>query len=264
MDKKGVKENDEFQVRKEEEPNNQLTSDDFKTGDYVVGMYYAGSFGKKLNLLSEFIYNRYNIHEDRLFSDTEWQSFNPYKGNKDSWRYNLSANYSLTDNWSLMADYTMTWKDYRNRNRQTDGQLYQSSENRSKVMGAVSYQPNQNLNVLLGTMHYSQIEINFVNILKLTYMHKQTKDEMIDFYLQEDDKTYQTLANCNFRHNYVGAEGDYELTKSLRLSFVANYQWYHRYIKEDDKHFGRTWYLDTEMQWKVPRTDLNLKTRYYI
>ena len=340
MDKKGVKENDKFQVWKEDEPNNQFTSDDFKTGDYVVGMYYAGSFGKKLNLSSELIYNRYNIHEDRLFSDTEGQSINPYKGNKDYWRYNLSVNYSMTDKWSLMADYTMTRKEYCDRNRQTDGLLYQSSESRNKVMGAVSYQPNQNLDVLLGThvlqvknedklkqlsdshtswmpllkgywrpmrwmritglyfcdveypnldqlssvewqendvlwhrgnanlnariMHYSQIEINFVNTLKLTYMHKQTKDEMIDFYLQEDGKTYQTLANCNFRHNYVGAEGDCELTKSLRLSFVANYQWYHRYIQEDDKHFGRTWYLDTEMQWKVPKTELNLKASYFL
>ena len=38
----------------------------------------------------------------------------PYKGNKNYWRYYLSANYYLGNKVSLWADYTQIWKDYSN------------------------------------------------------------------------------------------------------------------------------------------------------
>ena len=113
-------------------------------------------------------------------------------------------------------------------------------------------------------MHYSEITVNFVNIVKIDYMYKQSKDEIIDYYQQEEDKTYQTQANCNYRHNYLGMEGDYNLGKGVELSFVANYQWYHRYMKDDTKHFGRTWYLDTQFLWNVPKTKLSFMASYFL
>ena len=113
-------------------------------------------------------------------------------------------------------------------------------------------------------MHYSEITVNFVNIVKIDYMYKQSKDEIIDYYQQEEDKTYQTQANCNYRHNYLGMEGDYNLGKGVELSFVANYQWYHRYMKDDTKHFGRTWYLDTQLLWNVPNTKLSFMANYFL
>ena len=323
IERKGTKQNDSFSVFNNDKFYELNSLDDFKTDDYTIGLFYKGKFANHLNLSSELIYNRYDIHEDRIYSEKDNIVLSPYKGNKNYWRYYLSANYYLGNKVSLWADYTQIWKDYSNSDRNENIVLYNSKETRSKLMGAISYQPFRNFNALLGShlltvkdenqqtavsekhtswmplfkgywkpvkwmylqynyfcdveypnldqlstvrwqvndvlwhrgnselkpriMHYSEITVNFVNIVKIDYMYKQSKDEIIDYYQQEEDKTYQTQANCNYRHNYLGMEGDYNLGKGVELSFVANYQWYHRYMKDDTKHFGRTWYLDTQL-----------------
>ena len=340
IERKGTKQNDSFSVFNNDKFYELNSLDDFKTDDYTIGLFYKGKFANHLNLSSELIYNRYDIHEDRIYSEKDNIVLSPYKGNKNYWRYYLSANYYLGNKVSLWADYTQIWKDYSNSDRNENIVLYNSKETRSKLMGAISYQPFRNFNALLGShlltvkdenqqtavsekhtswmplfkgywkpvkwmylqynyfcdveypnldqlstvrwqvndvlwhrgnselkpriMHYSEITVNFVNIVKIDYMYKQSKDEIIDYYQQEDDKTYQTQANCNYRHNYLGMEGDYNLGKGVELSFVANYQWYHRYMKDDTKHFGRTWYLDTQFLWNVPNTKLSFMTSYFL
>lgn len=340
IERKGTKQNDSFSVFNNDKFYELNSLDDFKTDDYTIGLFYKGKFVNHLNLSSELIYNRYDIHEDRIYSERDNIVLSPYKGNKNYWRYYLSANYYLGNKVSLWADYTQIWKDYSNSDRNENVVLYNSKETRSKLMGAISYQPFRNFNVLLGShlltvkdenqqtavsekhtswmplfkgywkpvkwmylqynyfcdveypnldqlstvrwqvndvlwhrgnselkpriMHYSEITVNFVNIVKIDYMYKQSKDEIIDYYQQEDDKTYQTQANCNYRHNYLGMEGDYNLGKGVELSFVANYQWYHRYMKDDTKHFGRTWYLDTQLLWNVPNTKLSFMASYFL
>lgn len=340
IERKGTKQNDSFSVFNNDKFYELNSLDDFKTDDYTIGLFYKGKFVNHLNLSSELIYNRYDIHEDRIYSEKDNIVLSPYKGDKNYWRYYLSANYYLGNKVSLWADYTQIWKDYSNSDRNENVVLYNSKETRSKLMGAISYQPFRNFNVLLGShlltvkdenqqtavsekhtswmplfkgywkpvkwmylqynyfcdveypnldqlstvrwqvndvlwhrgnselkpriMHYSEITVNFVNIVKIDYMYKQSKDEIIDYYQQEDDKTYQTQANCNYRHNYLGMEGDYNLGKGVELSFVANYQWYHRYMKDDTKHFGRTWYLDTQFLWNVPNTKLSFMTSYFL
>mgnify|MGYP002672347444 FL=1 len=340
IERKGTKQNDSFSVFNNDKFYDLNSLDDFKTDDYTIGLFYKGKFVNHLNLSSELIYNRYDIHEDRIYSEKDNIVLSPYKGDKNYWRYYLSANYYLGNKVSLWADYTQIWKDYSNSDRNENIVLYNSKETRSKLMGAISYQPFRNFNVLLGShlltvkdenqqtavsekhtswmplfkgywkpvkwmylqynyfcdveypnldqlstvrwqvndvlwhrgnselkpriMHYSEITVNFVNIVKIDYMYKQSKDEIIDYYLQEDDKTYQTQANCNYRHNYLGMEGDYNLGKGVELSFVANYQWYHRYMKDDTKHFGRTWYLDTQLLWDVPNTKLSFMASYFL
>lgn len=340
IERKGTKQNDSFSVFNNDKFYELNSLDDFKTDDYTIGLFYKGKFANHLNLSSELIYNRYDIHEDRIYSEKDNIVLSPYKGNKNYWRYYLSANYYLGNKVSLWADYTQIWKDYSNSDRNENIVLYNSKETRSKLMGAISYQPFRNFNALLGThlltvkdenqlkavsekhtswmplfkgywkpvkwmylqynyfcdveypnldqlstvrwqvndvlwhrgnselkpriMHYSEITVNFVNIVKIDYMYKQSKDEIIDYYLQEDDKTYQTQTNCNYRHNYLGMEGDYNLGKGVELSFVANYQWYHRYMKDDTKHFGRTWYLDTQLLWNVPNTKLSFMASYFL
>ena len=340
IERKGTKQNDSFSVFNNDKFYELNSLDDFKTDDYTIGLFYKGKFANHLNLSSELIYNWYDIHEDRIYSEKDNIVLSPYKGNKNYWRYYLSANYYLGNKVSLWADYTQIWKDYSNSDRNENIVLYNSKETRSKLMGAISYQPFRNFNVLLGShlltvkdenqqtavsekhtswmplfkgywkpvkwmylqynyfcdveypnldqlstvrwqvndvlwhrgnselkpriMHYSEITVNFVNIVKIDYMYKQSKDEIIDYYLQEDDKTYQTQANCNYRHNYLGMEGDYNLGKGVELSFVANYQWYHRYMKDDTKHFGRTWYLDTQLLWNVPNTKLSFMANYFL
>lgn len=330
IERKGTKQNDSFSVFNNDKFYELNSLDDFKTDDYTIGLFYKGKFANHLNLSSELIYNRYDIHEDRIYSEKDNIVLSPYKGNKNYWRYYLSANYYLGNKVSLWADYTQIWKDYSNSDRNENIVLYNSKETRSKLMGAISYQPFRNFNALLGShlltvkdenqqtavsekhtswmplfkgywkpvkwmylqynyfcdveypnldqlstvrwqvndvlwhrgnselkpriMHYSEITVNFVNIVKIDYMYKQSKDEIIDYYQHEEDKTYQTQANCNYRHNYLGMEGDYNLGNGVELSFVANYQWYHRYMKDDTKHFGRTWYLDTQLLWNVPNT----------
>ena len=340
IERKGTKQNDSFSVFNNDKFYELNSLDDFKTDDYTIGLFYKGKFANHLNLSSELIYNRYDIHEDRIYSEKDNIVLSPYKGNKNYWRYYLSANYYLGNKVSLWADYTQIWKDYSNSDRNENIVLYNSKETRSKLMGAISYQPFRNFNALLGShlltvkdenqqtavsekhtswmplfkgywkpvkwmylqynyfcdveypnldqlstvrwqvndvlwhrgnselkpriMHYSEITVNFVNIVKIDYMYKQSKDEIIDYYQQEEDKTYQTQANCNYRHNYLGMEGDYNLGKGVELSFVANYQWYHRYMKDDTKHFGRTWYLDTQLLWNVPKTKLSFMTSYFL
>ena len=340
IERKGTKQNDSFSVFNNDKFYELNSLDDFKTDDYTIGLFYKGKFANHLNLSSELIYNWYDIHEDRIYSEKDNIVLSPYKGNKNYWRYYLSANYYLGNKVSLWADYTQIWKDYSNSDRNENIVLYNSKETRSKLMGAISYQPFRNFNALLGShlltvkdenqqtavsekhtswmplfkgywkpvkwmylqynyfcdveypnldqlstvrwqvndvlwhrgnselkpriMHYSEITVNFVNIVKIDYMYKQSKDEIIDYYLQEDDKTYQTQANCNYRHNYLGMEGDYNLGNGVELSFVANYQWYHRYMKDDTKHFGRTWYLDTQLLWNVPNTKLSFMASYFL
>lgn len=340
IERKETKQNDSFSVFNNDKFYELNSLDDFKTDDYTIGLFYKGKFVNHLNLSSELIYNRYDIHEDRIYSEKDNIVLSPYKGNKNYWRYYLSANYYLGNKVSLWADYTQIWKDYSNSDRNENIVLYNSKETRSKLMGAISYQPFRNFNALLGShlltvkdenqqtavsekhtswmplfkgywkpvkwmylqynyfcdveypnldqlstvrwqvndvlwhrgnselkpriMHYSEITVNFVNIVKIDYMYKQSKDEIIDYYQQEEDKTYQTQANCNYRHNYLGMEGDYNLGNGVELSFVANYQWYHRYMKDDTKHFGRTWYLDTQLLWNVPNTKLSFMASYFL
>lgn len=340
IERKGTKQNDSFSVFNNDKFYELNSLDDFKTDDYTIGLFYKGKFANHLNLSSELIYNRYDIHEDRIYSEKDNIVLSPYKGNKNYWRYYLSANYYLGNKVSLWAGYTQIWKDYSNSDRNENIVLYNSKETRSKLMGAISYQPFRNFNALLGShlltvkdenqqtavsekhtswmplfkgywkpvkwmylqynyfcdveypnldqlstvrwqvndvlwhrgnselkpriMHYSEITVNFVNIVKIDYMYKQSKDEIIDYYQQEEDKTYQTQANCNYRHNYLGMEGDYNLGNGVELSFVANYQWYHRYMKDDTKHFGRTWYLDTQLLWNVPNTKLSFMASYFL
>ena len=340
IERKGTKQNDSFSVFNNDKFYELNSLDDFKTDDYTIGLFYKGKFANHLNLSSELIYNRYDIHEDRIYSEKDNIVLSPYKGNKNYWRYYLSANYYLGNKVSLWADYTQIWKDYSNSDRNENIVLYNSKEARSKLMGAISYQPFRNFNALLGShlltvkdenqqtavsekhtswmplfkgywkpvkwmylqynyfcdveypnldqlstvrwqvndvlwhrgnselkpriMHYSEITVNFVNIVKIDYMYKQSKDEIIDYYQHEEDKTYQTQANCNYRHNYLGMEGDYNLGNGVELSFVANYQWYHRYMKDDTKHFGRTWYLDTQLLWNVPNTKLSFMASYFL
>ena len=340
IERKGTKQNDSFSVFNNDKFYELNSLDDFKTDDYTIGLFYKGKFANHLNLSSELIYNRYDIHEDRIYSEKDNIVLSPYKGNKNYWRYYLSANYYLGNKVSLWADYTQIWKDYSNSDRNENIVLYNSKETRSKLRGAISYQPFRNFNALLGShlltvkdenqqtavsekhtswmplfkgywkpvkwmylqynyfcdveypnldqlstvrwqvndvlwhrgnselkpriMHYSEITVNFVNIVKIDYMYKQSKDEIIDYYQQEEDKTYQTQANCNYRHNYLGMEGDYNLGNGVELSFVANYQWYHRYMKDDTKHFGRTWYLDTQLLWNVPNTKLSFMASYFL
>ena len=340
IERKGTKQNDSFSVFNNDKFYELNSLDDFKTDDYTIGLFYKGKFANHLNLSSELIYNRYDIHEDRIYSEKDNIVLSPYKGDKNYWRYYLSANYYLGNKVSLWADYTQIWKDYSNSDRNENIVLYNSKETRSKLMGAISYQPFRNFNALLGShlltvkdenqqtavsekhtswmplfkgywkpvkwmylqynyfcdveypnldqlstvrwqvndvlwhrgnselkpriMHYSEITVNFVNIVKIDYMYKQSKDEIIDYYQHEEDKTYQTQANCNYRHNYLGMEGDYNLGNGVELSFVANYQWYHRYMKDDTKHFGRTWYLDTQLLWNVPNTKLSFMASYFL
>ena len=340
IETKGSKQSDFFSVSNRDEKYESNSLDDFNTDDYTIGLFYKGTVLKHLNLSSELIYNRYDIHEDRFYSAKNDVAQTPYKGDKDYWRYYLSGYYNLGSKVSLWADYTQIWKDYSNSDRNENVLLHSSKETRSKLMGAISYQPFRNFNALLGThlltvkdenqlkavsekhtswmplfkgywkpvkwmylqynyfcdveypnldqlstvrwqvndvlwhrgnselkpriMHYSEITVNFVNIVKIDYMYKQSKDEIIDYYQQEEDKTYQTQANCNYRHNYLGMEGDYNLGKGVELSFVANYQWYHRYMKDDTKHFGRTWYLDTQLLWNVPNTKLSFMASYFL
>lgn len=340
LDVKGTRENELYYIWKNQNVENQKTMDDYDTKDYTIGLFYDGEFCDKLKIASEIVYNGYDISEDRKFAYDDDVTMNPYKGKKDYWRYYLMGRYPIGDKLSLTGDYTLIWKDYSNRNRETGDVIYRNHETRSKAMLSLHYQPLRNFSTMLGThiltvksedrlngksethtswmpifkgywkpvkwmyfmvdyfcdveypnldqlstvqwqvndvlwhkgnpylnpriMHYTQVAVNFDKIMRITYMFKQSKNEIIDYYQQDTGKTYQTLANCNFRHNYLGMDGEYELAKDLVLSLVLSYQWYHRYMDHDNKHFGRTWYWDSQLQWKVPGSKLGLQGGYFL
>lgn len=339
-EKKDARDQEHYYVKKKTGSYWQYTHDNFETDDYTFGVFYNGMLWKKLKLASELVYNGYNIHESRLFSNDGVESQSPYYGEKNYWRYYLSASYALNKYWSLAADYTQTWKDYSNKERTSGETLYKSNEIRGKAMLALSYRPSRYFNVVAGThvlrvknddkqtmmsdshiswmpifksyfkpskfviflinyycnvqypnldqlstvewqsndvlwyrgnknlkptiMHYSEITVDFTNIIKLTYMLKHCKDEMVDFYIQDGSRTYKTQTNCNYLHNYLGIEGDYQLTKGVRMSLVGNYQWYNRHLKGGSKHFGRTWYIDSNVSWNVPNTRLGMMASYFL
>lgn len=113
-------------------------------------------------------------------------------------------------------------------------------------------------------MHYSEINIDFVKWLKVNYMFKRSKNEIVDFFRQENSRMYQTQANCNYSHNYIGIESEHDLTKGLNWSLVASYQWYKRYQEGNAVHHGRTCYLDTQLQWNVPKSKWTLMASYFL
>ncbi len=340
MEKRGTKLDETYRLWEGGTYASQRSEDDYETDDYTIGLYYTGKFFSRLDVSSELVYNRYDIDEDRLYSTDDELALNPYKGNKDYWRYYVSGRYLLNDYLTFMADFTQTWKDYTNTDREDGGTLYKSEETRSKLMGALFYRPLRNLNFLLGShvlkvtnkekltgetqrqtswmplgkaywkpfkwvsinanyfcdveypnldqlstvgwqvndlmwhrgnaglkprvMHYTEFTLDFTNIVKVNYMFKRSKNEIVDYYLQDGDRTWETQTNCNYEHNYIGLEGDYQLAKGLEFSFTGNYQWYYRYRKGENKHFGRTWYLDTNLQWQVPQTKWSVMASYFV
>ena len=74
IERKGTKQNDSFSVFNNDKFYELNSLDDFKTDDYTIGLFYKGKFVNHLNLSSELIYNRYDIHEDRisLVSNKNW------------------------------------------------------------------------------------------------------------------------------------------------------------------------------------------------
>lgn len=68
IETKGSKQSDFFSVSNRDEKYESNSLDDFNTDDYTIGLFYKGTVLKHLNLSSELIYNRYDIHEDRFYS----------------------------------------------------------------------------------------------------------------------------------------------------------------------------------------------------
>lgn len=317
----------------------QLMKDDYSTKNYTIGFFYNGKFVDKLNVTNELLYNRYDLNEECNFINHNSSTLNLYHGNKNYWRYYVSADYLLSDKLSLTADYSQIWTDYTNSNKQNGNLLYRNKETRNKIMVTISYKPLDNLNFKLGShilnvkdkdkltndagshtswmplfkgywkpakwidllvnyycdvehpnldqlsivewqvnnvlwkkgnsalepriMHYSDFSITLCNIIKFNYMFKKSNNEIIDYYLDDGNKTYKTKSNCNFDHNYIGIEGDYGFIDNYRFSFVANYQWYSRYI-DNTKHHGKTWYIDTNVQYNIPNTRWSVMTEYFL
>ena len=137
IETKGSKQSDFFSVSNRDEKYESNSLDDFKTDDYTIGLFYKGTVLKHLNLSSELIYNRYDIHEDRFYRAKNDVAQTPYKGDKNYWRYYLSGYYNLGCKVSLWADFTQIWKDYSNSDRNENVLLHSSKETRSKLMGAI-------------------------------------------------------------------------------------------------------------------------------
>lgn len=93
-------------------------------------------------------------------------------------------------------------------------------------------------------MHYMEWRLKIPKVVEFTYMLRHSANDITPWYLLEKDYAVETLAGSRYLHQYIGASGDYSITRQLQMNFTASYQWYGRKGPEGVSHKGRTWYLD--------------------
>lgn len=115
------------------------------------------------------------------------------------------------------------------------------------------------------SMHYVQGELDFKGMLKLTYMHRFSDNDLADYFLTtpSSHEVIQTYANSDFQHSYIGIEGDFNLTDAFNWHTTASYQWYRRSSDDTPVRHGHTWYLDTQASYSFKSIGL-LATASYL
>ena len=118
------------------------------------------------------------------------------------------------------------------------------------------YAGNPQLEALI--MYYSETKIKLFNTISFIYMLKYADNEMTDIYeYRPDGLITRTMANCIYRHHYIGMYFDRNILTNLRFSLNMNCQLYERQ-KGELKNNGRTLYLDADLQYKLPTISVEL------
>lgn len=113
-------------------------------------------------------------------------------------------------------------------------------------------------------MHYVNAELGFKGLLKLIFTQKFSSRDICDYYIIGDDYVTQTYTNSDYRHGYVGLEGNFDLTHGFNLSATTAYQWYSRKSDSTSGHKGRTWLVDTQLSYFVSKIKLLAYAQYFL
>jgi len=115
------------------------------------------------------------------------------------------------------------------------------------------------------SMHYAEAQLSLREILKVTYMNKKSKNDISSYYTKINPNYFtETFVNCNFEHSYIGLEGNYPLWKGVELFLLLNYQWYTRYKESNNKHYGYSYTIDSQLSYTIPNIKARLMTNYYL
>ena len=122
-----------------------------------------------------------------------------------------------------------------------------------------------NPNLKARSMHYAEAQLSLRDVLKVTYMNKKSKNDILPYYTKTKPNHFtETFINCNFEHSYIGLEGNYTLWKGVELSLLLNYQWYARYKESKKKHYGYSYTIDSQLSYTIPNIKVRLMTNYYL
>lgn len=113
-------------------------------------------------------------------------------------------------------------------------------------------------------MHYINAELGFKGMIKLIFTQKFSNRDICDYYIIEDNYVTQTYTNSDYRHGYVGIEGNFDLTHGFNLNATGAYQWYSRKSSSTSGHRGHTWLLDTQMTYMASRIGLLAFAQYFL
>lgn len=113
-------------------------------------------------------------------------------------------------------------------------------------------------------MHYIEGQIELNKLFKVTLMHKISRNDITSHYQKREGSIIESLTNSEYRHSYVGVEGDWNLGKGFSLAILLNYQWYKRYKLITEMQKGYTYTIDTQLTYSLPRIDLTILTSFYL
>lgn len=114
-------------------------------------------------------------------------------------------------------------------------------------------------------MHYAELQVELERWCKLTAMHKWARNDISEYYERIGSRAFTLKPqNTNVSHSYLGAEGNYTLARSIRLSVLLNYQWYTRYRRATPKRHGYSYTVETNISYEISPLSLQLMMSYYL
>lgn len=140
--------------------------------------------------------------------------------------------------------------------------LDQLSPLRWQVDKMMFHEGNPNLKPRV--MHYIEGQIELNRLFKVTLMHKISRNDITNHYQKRGGAIIESLINSEYRHSYVGIEGDWNLSKGLSLAILLNYQWYKRYKLITEMQKGYTYTIDTQFTYALPRINLTILASFYL
>lgn len=131
--------------------NKILNTNNYKSKNTAIGLFYRGNFKDKLYLQSDILFNNYNINDYRSYSENDFFSERNSEGVKNYIRHNIEARYSLSSIWNVRFDNSIIRRKYLNYKDSNKILNYESTEFRDQINASVDFRPNSNVHIQLGS-----------------------------------------------------------------------------------------------------------------